>query len=179
MFETKQNAIATKLAKWTYPRLDNFEWILFGFFMVGLVLKLVFKLPMDVLIKFALGTLSLLYFSVSFADIQNEALTGFERFMFKVAALSCSISSIGLLHIIMVWPGAKLMALTALIGSLGSLLIIFIINKKNPDQKLFNTRWFVRLLIFSATILIYLKVMHTEAVIDMGFIYNREYFDSE
>jgi hypothetical protein len=143
----KQNEQASKIGNWIVLRIDKYEVILALVFIVTLFLKRSTNLPVGVFMILSLLTLSTLYFFSAFAMIKDEHAGGIEIFVNKLAFWSCSVGLISILYRLQGWVPYKIMTIVGCGTLLILLLVIFYLNSKKSELKLFSSRYIIRMIL--------------------------------
>jgi hypothetical protein len=172
-----QNEQASKIGNWIVLRIDKYEIILALVFIMTLFLKRSTDLPVGVFMALSLLALSTLYFFSGFAIIIDEHAGGKEIFVHKLASWSCSVGLISILYRLQGWVPYKIMAIVGCGTLLILLLVIFYLNSKKSELKLFNSRYIIRMILI-CFLGFYLAYTSTDVLIKNGIIVNKELINS-
>ena len=151
----EQNKQLIKIGDWVFENLNKFEVYILLIFIIGLTFRMFTEINSSLLIIIPLLILGISYFLKSFSTIANENISGLERFIYKLASWSASVSVVGICYKIESWPGADTMLFIGITSLIIAIPLIIYKRIQNTDLELFDNRLFVRLLLiltFSLTI---------------------------
>lgn len=172
-----QNEQASKIGNWILPRIDKYEVILALVFIMALFLKRSTTLPVGIFMVLSLLTLSTFYFFSGFAIIEDEHAGGIEIFVHKLASWSCSVGLISILYRLQGWVPYKIMAIVGCGTLLILLLVIFYLNSKKSELKIFGSRYIIRMILI-CILGFYLAYAPAGILIKQGIIVNQELINS-
>ena len=98
--------------------------------LIGLIIKHIDEGIGGILVSISLSSLAIVYFSLSF----KKTIDNYDHFIVRMINYSYSVSAIGILFILQIWPLGIMMHTCALSSMVLSLLFIFILG--NLMQKL-------------------------------------------
>ncbi|MFT3794193.1 hypothetical protein [Flavobacterium sp.] len=112
------------------------EKILFGLFLVGILLKCLNLPGASILIILTLGILSILYFPFGFYFLSGKTFKEQKIGLSVVSGMFLSAPVYGILFALMRWPGSGIMLLIGIIPCVPLLVVQFLLRKNNPDASL-------------------------------------------
>ena len=116
------NQLDPRLGNWVAKNLNRVERILLIVIGIGIILKMSQLQIGTILLPIPFSTLAVLYFFRAFKVFENALAT--ERFFNKLLSFGWAINTIGIMYLIMGWPGFDPMLI---VGSFPQLVILIII----------------------------------------------------
>jgi len=151
MINTTKNGIAQKIGNWFSARLDQYEIILFMIFITALIVKSIEDLQSDPLIVVSLSILAVLCYFAGHAVISGENVSGYDKFVYKLAFWASSIGIIGILFRLMGWEMSYMMiTIGCLTLAISLVVIIFLKSKKDNLDSIFSKRFILRMVLIGA-----------------------------
>jgi hypothetical protein len=146
MIQTTQAEQATKIGNWISLRLDKYEGFIFLALIIVLIIKTSTDMPVSIFIVLSLLSLAIAYFFSGFANINFDYAGGLDIFFHKLISWGCSIGIIAILYRLNNWLYFELFTWIGC-GTIMIILPIILYRKsKNPDLKLYNPRYILRII---------------------------------
>jgi hypothetical protein len=112
--------------------------------MAGIIFK-IFHLPAaGILMILSLSTLSVLYMFSAINITDDDALSGKDKIILKFNGIGSSVAVIGILFLLLRWPGSSLMILMSSGLLLATLFYMVNANSKSVETKPFDSKTIYR-----------------------------------
>jgi hypothetical protein len=150
MAQNTKNELLTKVGNPISTRINSIEIILALIFLISFNLKLIIDLNVSILDIFPLQILAIFYFFTAFSVPSDENAGPMELFLYKLAYVSLTVTTLGILFSLKSFPGNMNMILVGCISLVILFPTILFLKSKNPNLTIFSQRLLIRIALIAA-----------------------------